>query len=201
MQWEETRCCPNANLPPVDAPSADSYTVFHHVGDEISALSSQSFPRGGNHDSNSLRDGFGPGGTDRAGRLRWQKKVPGRPDTVSAKVTVTYKGSPVEGATVVLFAENPSDKPAGCVTGAGGTGTLMTFQPGDGAVPGSYVATVSKLEQITLTQEQQDAIRNGGQGPVAKDLLPAKYKDKATSGLKVTINATGSNDITLDLTD
>lgn len=130
------------------------------------------------------------------------KKVPGRPATFPATVNVTYNGSPVDGASVVLHGKNPSDKPAMCTTDATGTGKLFTFEPGDGAIPGSYVATVEKMEQppALTTEQYNEMMQKGEQPPEPKSVLPAKYKDKATSGLTATI-AQGPNEVKLELKD
>ncbi len=58
--------------------------------------------------------------------------------TAAVKGTVTYKGAPVDGATV-MFAPTGSDgKTAAGTTDAQGNFTLATIEAGDGAMPGSY---------------------------------------------------------------
>lgn len=132
----------------------------------------------------------------------------GAKSPATAKVTgvVTYKGSPVEGATVI-FAPSAGGKPATAITDAEGHYALSTFGAKDGAVPGDYKVTVTKtttegtapelsyekLNELSLRGEQPP-------GPVVKHVLPAKYASETTSGLDKTVKS-GSNDFPLDLTD
>lgn len=143
-----------------------------------------------------------------------QKAADNRPARAATTVTVTYRGAPVEGATVTLHPLSPDGKAAFGRTDAQGRATLGTFDSGDGAIPGEYLVTVVKPES-----GQESAPNNAGDigampanpttgaapslsgasGP--RHLLPAKYADTKTSGLKVTVNAEGKNDLTVTLED
>ena len=60
---------------------------------------------------------------------------------------VTLDGKTVEGATVTFNPSGGSDqKPAVGTSGADGKYSLTTFTGGDGALPGLYKVTVSKIQ-------------------------------------------------------
>ncbi|MGQ9769801.1 MAG: hypothetical protein ACUVQG_04535 [Thermogutta sp.] len=142
-----------------------------------------------------------------------KKAADNRPARVPATVTVTYRGAPVEGATVTLHPTTPEGKAAFGRTDAQGRAVLGTFDARDGAIPGDYGVTVTKVEggddaAQTAPSEigAMPANAPGGGPPPApaanpKHLVPAKYSDINTSGLRVTINATGENKFTFDLQD
>ena len=69
---------------------------------------------------------------------------PNRPATAAATGTVTYKGAPVEAPTWPLFPQGGQGTGANGRTDATGKFAMTTFDPGDGAVPGTYQVTVSK---------------------------------------------------------
>ncbi len=141
-----------------------------------------------------------------------KKAADNRPKRVPVTVTVTYRGAPVEGATVTLHPTSPDGKAAFGRTNAQGEAQLGTFDTSDGAIPGDYNVTVVKMEGGDQASEAASseigampANPVGGAPPPApaapRHLLPAKYADINTSGLRVTVNATGDNKITLELTD
>ena len=74
----------------------------------------------------------------------------GTPVPVTGKII--YQGQPVEGAQVTFHAkadtgeEGAVRRSANGRTAADGTFSLTTFKTGDGALPGDYVITVSKIE-------------------------------------------------------
>jgi hypothetical protein len=102
---------------------------------------------------------------------------------VSGKVA--FQAQPPVGALVVLHPIKTSDvcgvTPTGTVNNDG-TFTISAYEPGDGAPPGEYVATIqwNKYDQ-----------KLGGSGP---NVLPKKYANASTSPLKVTVNQ-GSTEI------
>jgi hypothetical protein len=133
---------------------------------------------------------------------------------VAVSGTVTYNGSPVEGATVVFAPTGTDGKSAAGTTDAQGHFTLTTVEAGDGAVPGAYGVTVTKSEGGAApggTQTEEEAYASGfpegdgatatPAGPEIKDILPAKYKVAETSGLTATVEASGGGDFTFELKD
>jgi uncharacterized protein DUF6795 len=128
----------------------------------------------------------------------------------SVSGTVTYNGSPVEGATVSFVPTDDAGKMAAGTTDAQGKFTLTTVQAGDGAVPGAYQVAVSKIEGGAAageTQTEEEAYAQAFPGsspekaPEVKDLLPAKYKDASKSGLTATVESGGGNDFPFELKD
>ncbi|NLX95025.1 MAG: carboxypeptidase regulatory-like domain-containing protein [Rhodopirellula sp.] len=70
----------------------------------------------------------------------------GRPETVAVTGTVTYRGQPVEGATVTFYADK--NRPAYGTTDAAGRFQLTTFSPNDGVVAGTHKVTIVKLKPV-----------------------------------------------------
>lgn len=140
-----------------------------------------------------------------------------RPATVPAKATVTYQGQPVAGATVMLVPEGTAGRSAQGVTDSSGTATLMTFEAGDGAVPGPYTVMVTKVEAGSGTgtpspvggkvdpqayaKIMAEAAAKKSIPAAPKQLLPAKYSKKETSDLKVEVKSGQENHFKLDLKD
>jgi hypothetical protein len=145
---------------------------------------------------------------------------PAGPKTEPVSGVVTLDDKPVEGATVT-FAPTGSGSAASGVTDAAGTYKLTTFRAGDGAVMGSYAVSITKTEgsdQANVNLEglsEEEAMKKAAEayyksssfkdmgnprsgGTKTKDLLPAKYKDAANSGLTADVKA-GENKLDFKL--
>jgi hypothetical protein len=133
------------------------------------------------------------------------KVDPNRPKTVPVKGTVQYKGQPVEGATVTFMAQTAKEKGATGQTDAQGEFRLMTFAPGDGAMPGNYRVKISKTQlNPRVSEEQLKKLQTAGQPvppPIETELLPKKFKSESTSGLTAEVKDKDDNSFTFDLTD
>jgi hypothetical protein len=109
----------------------------------------------------------------------------GDPALVCHPVTgqVTFDGKPVAEAMVVF---HPLESIAGAAarpiayTDASGAFALTTNESRDGALPGEYAITV---ELRAPRQVGEEIVRDG------RNILPAKYSQPTTSGLKFTVNA------------
>jgi hypothetical protein len=123
-----------------------------------------------------------------------------RPDVVEASGTLTYKGTAVEGATVVLVPQEKSGYAASGLTDASGRFELSAFTPDTGAVPGKYKVTVSKVEAPPAAAGPEGG-HDESETPPSRDLLPAKYKDATTTDLTAEIPKDGTSDLTFDLKD
>ncbi len=132
------------------------------------------------------------------------KGAASRPKTISVSGKVTYKGSPLAGATVVF---HPT-------TGPGATGmssetgefSLTTFEAGDGTVAGKHKVTVSKIETVGADNSYFDtASPNYGkeQPPEArgttKHLVPERYGVVESSDLTADVPESGKASVTLEL--
>jgi hypothetical protein len=103
-----------------------------------------------------------------------EKRVPVYP--VAGKVT--YKGQPPVGATVVLHPAKSGDTSDVTPTGTvkdDGSFAITSYEPGDGAPQGEYVATIEWYKY------QKDL---GGAGP---NVIPPKYVSAKTSPVKVSV--------------
>lgn len=149
--------------------------------------------------------------------------VPDRPKTIPVKVTVTYGGKPVQGATVTFVRAGSSQTQApeaaggssgaltnaqGAVgqTDANGQADMWTFEPGDGVVPGSYRVAVRKMEVLalpnpeTVSPEEYTRLAQQMSAP-PKSLLPARYSNIETSGLTAEVAEGSDNSFNFDLRD
>ncbi len=146
--------------------------------------------------------GCGGGGTD-------------RPVVTPVQGTVTFKGSPVEGATVSFFNEK-SPRSATGVTDSSGKFQLTTFDTNDGAVAGEHVVTISKIEakadammspgmskeqMMEKMNAQTEKMKGNLKETVAKSTLPGKYANVKTSGLTKTVAENVANDFKFELTE
>jgi Carboxypeptidase regulatory-like domain len=125
------------------------------------------------------------------------------PRTVPVSGKVTYKGQPVEGATVSFIGEGET-RTATARTAADGTFHLMTLDA-QGAMPGQYTVVVHKMEmppEPTKPLSMEEAAKLGNQPlPQPKRLLPAKYSDAANSPLKFEVKGGQPNTFDLPLAD
>ncbi|RMF87778.1 MAG: hypothetical protein D6741_20100 [Planctomycetota bacterium] len=127
----------------------------------------------------------------------------GRPKTYPVEGVVTLNGEPVEGATVVFSPVGggegeTSPQAAQAKTDADGHYELSTFEAGDGAIPGEYAVIVTKYDvkptpggpELESEEGQMKAFleaQQGGDDSAVRNLLPAKYANAQTSGLKFTV--------------
>jgi len=141
-------------------------------------------------------------------------------DSVAVTGTVTFKGAPIEGATVSFTPQGPGLRAAFGTTDSSGRFSLTTLKPGDGAMAGLYNVTIEKASGAAAASgppagvdpaspEGMAAARaayeenkaKGLKEPEPANLLPAKYKSAETSGLKADVQASGGNDFTFALTE
>lgn len=134
----------------------------------------------------------------------------GRKTVYPVTGTVTLSGGPVPGATVTLSPREGQPVAYG-TTDDSGKFKLSTYDTGDGAVPGAYVALVLKPEASptananatgghdpnqTSASSMHNAAKKKGKG--AGGGIPEKYSKPDQSDLKITVEAK-SNTIDLPL--
>lgn len=130
----------------------------------------------------------------------------GMPELSPATITVTYKGQPVEGATVTL-APTSGTYSAGAVTDASGKAVMKTNGTYDGVAPGDYMVSISKVEAIggNTGESSSDpaAYAQAFEAAAAKPthLIPEKYSAPSTSGLTLKVTEGTPVDETFELTD
>ncbi len=128
---------------------------------------------------------------------------PDRPDLTKVTGTVSYKSAPVEGATVAYANETIGGKPAFGITDVNGKFSLTTFEDADGAIPGPYKVTITKMEKVISKALPTDDPKYDPNyvDPPAKSLLPDKYAQVSTSGLSATVGQEPMTDVKFDLVD
>ena len=107
-------------------------------------------------------------------------------DTYPVRGSVLYQGKPAVNAVVFLHPVDPAapqqSRPTGRVR-KDGTFEITTPNLGDGAKPGDYVVTVVWRNEAGPGDSEEDE----------GDLLPARYLDPRTSGLRITVKAGQNN--------
>lgn len=137
-----------------------------------------------------------------------KKGDPRSKDLVPAMGTITYNGTPLDGATLTFLNEEDPLKPGGsAVSKADGTFAVSLYGDGDGTSPGNYVVTVTKIEMKSKLSEEEilDYEKRGEELPADAQeevaLIPKKYGSKTTSDIHVAIPAGGDKAIQIDLKD
>lgn len=109
-----------------------------------------------------------------------QDEIPG---LVRVSGTVKLADTPVEGATVTFQPDGQARSASG-LTDKNGLYKLTTLNPGDGALPGSYKVTISKVEDTDPAHHvsAEDFAKGvaSGKGPPA----PPRNSKKKNEGLK-----------------
>lgn len=130
-----------------------------------------------------------------------------RPAVTPVSGTVTYNGNPVDGA-IVSFSSSGGKPAATGVTDASGKYALHTFGEADGAAPGDYIVTLSKMSVDDpmagkTTDEISELHASGKPVPeaVVKHLLPKKYSTVQESPEKASVKAGESNVFDFKLAD
>lgn len=132
------------------------------------------------------------------------------PRTVPAGGSVKYKGQPLAGANVAFLGDGKSP-PALAITDSSGNFTLTTTNANDGAVPGHYQVTVSKMsasKPAASTDNSMEGAAKAAQNPAEKNeptsLIPIKYSTAGSSGLAYDVKDTSdskANQFNIELND
>jgi len=115
------------------------------------------------------------------------------PEMARVSGTVTYQGKPVPKGTVSFVSTDPARRNATGQLDANGFYRLQTEEPGDGAEVGDYEVTIFSHEEKILDYRPKEPVK-------AQRLIPEKYENPKTSGLKRTVKS-GSNTFDFPLTD
>lgn len=127
-----------------------------------------------------------------------------RPTRVKTSGTVTHKGQPVEGATVLFAPAEGQGHAATGLTDSQGRFRLTTFLANDGAVPGNYKVTISKFDMSTANPDleddlaiemRQDSDKIVGPTP----LLPIEFSEIETTPLIKEVTTGAANEFQFDL--
>ena len=121
------------------------------------------------------------------------------PEVAPVTGTVMYQGKPVDGAAVTFTPAN--GRPATGQTNANGEFTLTTFKTNDGAITEEHAVTIAKMESGPVAQGEPGRAPPVTSATPPKSLIPKKYSDPRTSGLKETVASPGPNEFTFDVED
>jgi len=112
-----------------------------------------------------------------------------RPPVFKTSGRVTWNGSPAAGATVALQSRTRNLAASG-TTDRDGMFTLTTWRPGDGAVAGEHLVTITTSVTTGFTPEGR---------PIQENDMPPKYSDPEKSGLTTTISEKGKNVLSFEV--
>jgi hypothetical protein len=135
-----------------------------------------------------------------------------RPARTPVSGTVTYQGKPVDGATVTFAPMTEGAPTATAVTDSSGKYVLNTYEEGDGAVPGDYRVTFSKVviedkmagKSIDEISEAYAAMKARGEAipePKTRHLIPDRYATSQTSTETANVKEGVENTFDFELTD
>lgn len=134
-----------------------------------------------------------------------------RPSTEPVSGSVKFKGAALAGATVTLVpATKPSQgepfktttpRTAIAKTDASGEFKLTSVKQNDGAVPGDYKISVTKIEEPPPVTPSADIAAPPPKVVPIKSLIPERYNNPESSKLTATVKKGGPNRIDLDLKD
>jgi hypothetical protein len=112
--------------------------------------------------------------------------------TTPVTIKVVYKGQPVEGASIAMVNAEDHGKAVIAVgrTDAQGEAKMRTYAEADGAVKGSHLVTITKMEvapeSAVADVSSTDYNPNVAATPPPKSLIPMKYSTPA-SGLTLQV--------------
>ena len=128
------------------------------------------------------------------------------PKMVRARGTVLYNGQPLEGAVVSFV--GPGGRPSAGDTDAEGRFQLSAWKPGDGAVLGEHMVTITKYAKPSFEPEKTpdgSFMFKSAEKEIAyyntPSVLPARYGNQRQSVLKATVTEDGPNDFKFELKD
>lgn len=130
------------------------------------------------------------------------------PATHPVSIKIAYRGQPVEGANVTMVPQGASGRGAAGVTDASGVAKMGLPGLADGAVPGKYWVTVSKVEgvQSDPNMSAEEFYKQQSSNPAAapaspKHLLPLKYLSAQSGGLECEVKEQQDQTFEFNLAD
>lgn len=139
------------------------------------------------------------------------QRIEGRADLYPVNGRVTYRGAPVPGASVVFHrqggAADAAPQSAFGQTDENGNFNLTTYSNADGAPAGEYIVTVTKREtaEPSPAADPEEYVPPEAAGAAVPQrpasLIPEKYESPATSDLRATVSADGTNEPAFELVD
>lgn len=121
------------------------------------------------------------------------------PDTHPVSGVVIFEGEPIADA-IVNFQLTNGTRGATGKTNDKGEFALMTFSPGDGAVPGDYQVSIVKYSAPPADYPPPPEEPDTQYVPFkAENMLPKKYSQHETSGLTAVVSP-GENRVKFELT-
>lgn len=134
--------------------------------------------------------------------------TPGRRPTERASGIVRFEGKPLQDAHVTFHPRGEGQAAFGR-TDQKGRFRLQTYEEGDGALVGSYLVTVTKLEAESnldktpeewfAEMEKRTKGEDATKSQAFRSLIPQQYADPKTSGLSAEVSSGSKNNFTFEL--
>lgn len=121
-----------------------------------------------------------------------QRRPSDLPKLYPCKVTVTYKGAPVEGASIT-FSPTLSKWAGNGLTGADGTAMLKTYGYQGGVPAGTYKVRIEKYDQIHVSGSGEEAVYD------EKLIFDEKFSNDETTPFEFTVEAKNLNEATFEV--
>jgi hypothetical protein len=126
----------------------------------------------------------------------------GEPGVTPVSGRVTYKGQPVTTGEVFFSPEHSGARGAQGKLDSSGNYTLGTFDARDGAYAGAYkVSIIAQGPDKPIPAKKVGKMLEEDMQGTGDPLIPRKYFNAETSGLKADVVAGKSNTFDFDLTD
>lgn len=123
---------------------------------------------------------------------RW---VQGRPPVYPTSGQVLLDGEPVDKATVIFQPVSADGKPGTALTDSRGYFKAETFESGDGLTAGTHRVSIRKVHMADRDGNIVETVVDDGGGLKEKHFLPEQYASFETSGIEITIEASGRNEL------
>lgn len=130
------------------------------------------------------------------------------PQTYAVSIKITYHDQPVSGANVTLIPQVQSGRGAAGLTDDSGLAKMGLPGLTDGAVPGKYWVSVSKVESAQVAPNvsadefyAQQTTSEDAPPSSPKQLLPTKYLGGQTGGLECEVKEQPDQTFEFSLTD
>lgn len=123
------------------------------------------------------------------------------PRCVEVGGRVTYRGQPVKDGWVSFTPVNQTSgeklmRPASGNLQADGSYIMKTFREGEGVLPGEYAVTIAAFDYSGEVDRKTTADNRPDRR--LPSTVPLKYASPVTSGLKATISADATRQLTFD---
>ena len=114
------------------------------------------------------------------------------PELTRVTGLVTFEGKPVGPGTVGFVPTDPAGSSASGTIEKNGKFKMSVFNPGDGALPGTYKVAITVVKEPAHPDEKGNVVP-------ASYLSPDRYMNPDTSGFTITVEKSKPQNVTFEL--